>query len=289
LGALTSLSEPIELSRQAELIAREIGIPPCPAILARFAAEMRGPDPDLRRLAGLTSADAALSAAMIKTVNSPFYGLASKVTNVHQALSVLGMRASANLVTGLVLRNAFPAGASAHMQRFWDASTKVAQAAAEVARRVAGVDPDAAHTFALFRDCGIAVMLGKFPAYAGIVDRLDSSPGAPVLVLEDERFRFNHARVGYALARGWMLPETMSLAILRHHAVDPAAGGGAGAEDADERLIAIGLLAEQIVSLRAGNGLRPDWTIGEAFALDTLGLSADDVVGLVREPALECA
>jgi HD-like signal output (HDOD) protein len=286
---MTTPADPVELSQQAERIAREIGIPPCPAILARFGAEMRASDPDLRKLAGLTSADAGLSAAMIKTVNSPFYGLSSKATSVRQALSVLGLRAGANLVTGLMLRNAFPAGTSALMQRFWDSSTQVAQTAAAIARRIRGVDPDAAHTFALFRDCGIAVMVGRFPAYGAIVDRLEAVPGAQVLVTEDERFRFNHARVGYALARGWMLPEPMCLAILHHHTVDPAAGGRREAEAADARLVAVGLLAEQVVALRAGRGLCPDWPIGEAFALEILGLVADEVVELVREPLLEAA
>jgi HD-like signal output (HDOD) protein len=280
---MTAATDPADLSRQAESIAREIGIPPCPAILAQFSAEMRAADPDLRRLAGLMRDDAGLSAAMIKTVNSPFYGLASKASSMQQALSVLGLRASANLVAGLLLRNIFPAGASALMARFWDASTQVAQAAAAIAQRVRGVNADVAHTFALFRDCGMAVMIGKFPAYGAILDMLATVPGAQVLVAEDERFRFHHARVGYALARGWMLPEPMCLSILHHHAVDPAAGGRRAVDGADLRLVAIALLAEQIVALRAGRGLCPDWTAGEAFVLEALGLGAEDVISLAGE------
>ncbi len=281
--------DPAELSRQADRVAREIGIPPCPEILARFAAEMGQPDPDLRKLAALTGADAGLSAALIKTVNSPFYGLASKATSVQQALSILGLRAGANLLTGLMLRNAFPPGTSALMQRFWDDSTRVAQAAAAVAQRINGLDVATAHTFALFRDAGIAVMLCRFPAYGPVYDRFDTAPGAQVLVVEDEKFRFNHARVGYALARGWMLPEPMCLAILHHHAVDPAGGGRRECEDADPRLVAAGLLAEQVVALRAGRGLCPDWKVGEAFVLDALGIDAGEVVGFMQEPLPEAA
>jgi len=278
-----------DLSQQADRVAREIGIPPCPDILARYAAEMGEIDPDLRKLATLTSADAGLSAALIKTVNSPFYGLASKATSVKQALSILGLRAGAHLLTGLMLRNAFPQGTSVLMQRFWDESTRVAQVAAGIARRIRGLDAAAAHTFALFRDCGIAVMVGKFVNYGPMYDLLDTMPGSLVLLEEDERFRFNHARVGYALARGWMLPEPMCLAILHHHAIDPAGGGRFERESADKRLVAVGLLAEQIVALRAGGGLCPDWRVGEAFVLEALGLNAEDVVGLMQEPLLEAA
>lgn len=278
-----------DLPAQAEQIAREIGIPPCPAILSRFAAEMRAVDPDLKKLAVLTGADAGLSAAIIKTVNAPFYGLVSKATTVQQALTILGLRAAANLLTGLMLRNVFPAGSSRLMQRFWDSSTQLALTAAGVSRSIQGINADVAHTFALFRDCGVAVMIGKFPDYGGIAGDLDLLPGAQVQVSEEERYHYSHSRVGYALARGWMLPEPMCQAILHHHAVDPSAGGRLDADAADANLIAVGLLAEQIVALRAGRGVCPDWTTGEAFVLETLGLAADDVVALAQEPLAEAA
>lgn len=282
-------NETTALPAQAERIAREIGIPPCPGVLTRFAAEMRADDPDLKKLAVLTSADAGLSAAIVKTVNAPFYGLASKATTVRQALTILGLRAAANLVTGLMLRNAFPAGSSRLMQRFWDSSTQLALTAAGICRGIRSIDSDAAHTFALFRDCGVAVMIGKFPDYGGIVSDLNLLPGAQVLASEDERYRYSHARVGYALARGWMLPESMCQAILHHHAVDLFAGGRLDTDAADAKLIAVGLLAEQVVALRAGRGLCPDWRSGEAFVLETLGLAAEDVVALAQEPLAEAA
>lgn len=52
------------LEEQAERIASDLVIPPCPAILAQFTSEMNRDDPDLRKLAGYIGADAALSAAM---------------------------------------------------------------------------------------------------------------------------------------------------------------------------------------------------------------------------------
>ena len=109
-------------------------------------------------LAGFIAMDIALSAALLKLVNSPFYGLRTKATNAHQALSIIGLRAGANLVTGLILRQAFPPGGNALMERFWDKSAGTAAAALVVARRISGIDVDEAHTYALFRDCGMAVM-----------------------------------------------------------------------------------------------------------------------------------
>ena len=266
-------------------IARELGIPPCPAILGRFSAEMHQPEPDMRKLAELIGADIALSAALLKLVNSPFYGLRTKATNAHQALSIIGLRAGANLVTGLILRQAFPAGGNALMQRFWDKSSAIAAATLVAARRVSGIDLDEAHTYALFRDCGMPVMIGKFNDYANVIDRLEHAPGAQVTALEQTDYQYSHARVGYALARGWLLPEPFCRAILYHHDFEKVVAGRREVEPANRKLIAFGLLMEQLATLRSGGDLCPDWESGEQFVLETLRITPDDIIALAQEPA----
>ena len=278
----SALQEP-DLDR----IAREVGIPPCPAILGRFSAEMQQPEPDMRRLAELIGADIALSAALLKLVNSPFYGLRTKATNVHQALSIIGLRAGANLVTGLILRQAFPSGGNALMQRFWDKSSGIAAAALVAARKISGIDLDEAHTYALFRDCGMPVMISKFNDYANIIDRLEHVPGAQVTALEQTAYQYSHARVGYALARGWLLPEPFCRAILYHHDFDKVATGRREVEPANRKLIAFGLLMEQLATLRSGGGVCPDWESGEQFVLETLKITPDDIIALAQEPGGE--
>jgi len=268
-------------------IAREVGIPPCPAILGRFSAEMHRPEPDMRKLAELIGADIALSAALLKLVNSPFYGLRTKATNAHQALSIIGLRAGANLVTGLILRQAFPAGGNALMQRFWDKSSAIAAAALVAARKISGIDLDEAHTYALFRDCGMPVMIGKFNDYANIIDRLEHVPGVQVTALEQTDYQYSHARVGYALARGWLLPEPFCRAILYHHDFEKVATGRREVEPANRKLIAFGLLMEQLATLRSAGGVCPDWESGEQLVLETLRITPDDIIDLAQESAVE--
>ena len=268
-------------------IVRDIGIPPCPAILSRFSAEMQQDEPDMRKLAELIARDMALSGALLQVVNSPFYGLRSKATNAHQALSIIGLRAGANLVTGLILRQAFPAGGSALMQRFWDKSASITAAALMVARRVRGIDLDEAHTYALFRDCGMPVMIGKFADYANIMDRLEHVPGARLIAVEQMDYQYSHARVGYALARGWLLPEPFCRAILYHHDFETVIAGRREVEPANRKLVAFGLLMDQVATFRSGGGLCPDWESGEQFVLETFGITADEVIGLAQEPGFD--
>jgi HD-like signal output (HDOD) protein len=268
------------IEREAEHIANELDIPPCPAILAKFNQEFHTAQPDLRRLAALISTDIGLSATVLKTVNSPFYGLGKKASGVEQALSILGLRASANLVSGLLLRRAFPADSGAAMERFWDNATRIAGLAAGIATRLQDVNRDEAHTYVLFRDCGMLVMLRKFPKYAEIMEQGLNIGGKQLTRIEDTRFKFNHARVACALARSWSLPEPLCGAILFHHEFELMAKNAPGVESASPRLVAFGLLAEQIAALHAGQGLCPDWAGAERFVLNTLGIKADEIVEL---------
>jgi HD-like signal output (HDOD) protein len=271
------------IEREAALIAKQLDIPPCPAILAKFNEEFHTPQPDLRRLAALIGTDAGLSATVLKTVNSPFYGLAKKATGIEQALSILGLRTSANLVSGLLLRRAFPASSGAAMERFWDSSTRIAGLAAAIATRLKDVNRDEAHTYVLFRDCGMLVMLRKFPQYGDIMEQSTRMPGAQFTRVEDTRFKFNHARVACALARSWSLSEPLCGAIFYHHEFALVPKNTPGAEPPNQRLVAFGLLAEQIAALHIKQGLCPDWIGAERFVLDSLGIGADDIVELTED------
>lgn len=271
------------LKREAEHIAQEMDIPPCPAILARFKQEFNSPHPDLRRLGALIGSDIGLAATVLKTVNSPFYGLAKKATSVEQALSILGLRASANLISGLLLRRAFPAGSGPALDHFWAKSTHIAGLAAAIAAQLKGIPRDEAHTYVLFRDCGMLVMLRKFAQYADLMQHGEAISGAQLTRVEDTRFHFNHARVACALARSWSLPEPLCEAILRHHDFALLQGSATERNAADRRLVAFGLLAEQIAALQLNQGLCPDWASGEQFVLDTLGIAPDAIVELIAD------
>jgi hypothetical protein len=78
-----------------------IAIPSRPQVLVQLENELTKDDPDPRVIARLISGDVGLSAAVLKTVNSPFFGLSRRISSVAQAVSLLGMRSATQIVTGL--------------------------------------------------------------------------------------------------------------------------------------------------------------------------------------------
>ena len=268
------------LDDEAERIVRELGIPPCPAILTRLLPQMREDDPDFKKIATLISSDVGLAAAMLKTVNSPFFGLRTKATSVQQALALLGLRNVVQIVTGSLLRMAFPDG-SEDLDHYWEKSSGIAQVAARLAGPLAGMDRDEVYTFALFRDCGIPLMMRRYPKYADFLSDEQATATRPFTQIEQILFKMDHARVGSQLAATWMLPEDTSEAILYHHDY-PALENGELAEGAC-KLVAVGLVAEYLYLKHMEDPGRYEWDKGGAIAANMFKTSEEKLEEYANE------
>lgn len=269
------------LDREAEEIIHDIGIPPCPAILTTLMREMRADEPDFAKLGKLIGSDVSLAAAMLKTVNSPFYGLRNKASSVQQAIALLGLRNVAQMVTALLLRQAFTGGASDVLEEYWEVSSAVAAMSALLAREVRGTGRDEAYTFALFRDCGMLAMLGNFEGYKPKLpgSRIDGDAG--ITEMEDRLYGMNHARLGSRMAQTWLLPDDVCAAILWHHDYAALADGTAGVSPVSQRNIAVTLAAQYVYCLNKMGLHDAEWKRGATFALAQLGLDQTelDVMG----------
>ncbi len=269
------MSVPAEqLRKQAEQAVRSVGIPPRPAILTRLIRDLRADDPDFGKIGELIGGDAALAAAMLKTVNSAAFGLSTRASSVKHALAILGMRTAGSLVTGLLLRQAFPVNSHPLMERFWETSSRIAALSMRIACETRAIDPDAAHTLGLFRDCGMAVMLSKYPEYAAVV-RGASQPDAPRLTdSENLQFEVNHAIIGQVMATDWMLPAAVCDAVLHHHSPDAHRGRRSDLHQDTMRLIAVTTLADYTCAMAEGEATSRDLCMCADFAALQLGLGA---------------
>lgn len=239
---------------------RGIGIPPRPAILDRIAAEMRGPDPDFNHLSALISADVSLAAGLLKTANSAYFGHQARARTVVQALMILGLDIASRAVAGLILRKIFHG--LPMLERFWDASARVARTSGWLACQLGtrdGVGPDDAYTFGLFRDCGLAVLMRKFPDYADVLRQANADPDRMFTAVEETRYPTNHAIVGSLLAQDWWLPDDTCAAVRHHHDAVALAAGDAGLSTGSARMIALAQFAEHLVEWVAGRSRSREW------------------------------
>ncbi|HZW25133.1 MAG TPA: HDOD domain-containing protein [Gallionella sp.] len=198
-----------------EQVLNGILIPPCPATLTNIMREAKRPTAEMSKLAQLISQDAGIVGPLLKLANSPFIGLRTKATSVLQAINALGIQRTLNLVQNIALRQSL-GGGSQTFDKFWERSSLAATVAEKIAVKFPNVSKDDAYIAALFHDCGIPVLIMKFPDYRDAVMTL-SKQGKSICDIENVLFSTSHAVVGNMLTRNWMLPDQVCKAILHHH------------------------------------------------------------------------
>ncbi|MFH2133747.1 MAG: HDOD domain-containing protein [Pseudomonadota bacterium] len=205
-----------ELSLSAtEQTLNGIFIPPCPAMLNDLMREIKHPEASMEKIANLISKDAGMLAPLLKLANSPFIGLRTKVTSVFHAASVLGIKNVANLVHNIALRQSL-GDDGPKFEKFWERSSIAASVAEKMAARFPTLSREESYLAALFHDCGIPVLMQKFPDYRETL-MAQSNNGIPLCQIEDTHFSTNHAVVGNMLTRSWALPVRVCTAIRYHH------------------------------------------------------------------------
>jgi len=236
-------------SEQVEKILGSISIPPCPAVLLSIMQEVKKDEPDANSIVNLVSNDAALSASVLKLVNSSAFRRDGSIGSIRQAVSVLGFRKVLLAVNALFLRNsvaAVPPRTKSQLEKFWDKSGCTAEAAMTLASMLPGISSEDAFTIGLFHDSGIPVLMQRFPDHPFQDDEYGTDWDA-IHKLEDERLGTNHAVVGNMFARNWGLPAHICQTILHHHDATIFLGDQISSEV--QNFTAVLILAEHLVGI----------------------------------------
>ena len=260
-------------------------IPPRPELLAELKGIMSGEDPSLMDMGDVIAKDVGLSAAILKLINSPAYGLARTVSDIKQAVMFLGFDGIYTLVQGIKLKEAFSTGKrSINLDRFWDTAEEIAQVALVIGGQVKSKVPiENLYTIGLFHDCGIPVMAAKYDDYIKVLTESNKNYERTLVNIEEANYNTNHAIIGYYIGTSWHLPKDICQLILRHHDLDflDKIEG-----DVDQINYSVLKMAENIVHVERRHIAAPDWSMLKEAVLDTLGFT-DDVYNDLKEDITE--
>jgi HD-like signal output (HDOD) protein len=263
-----------------DALIKSIRIPPRPTLLADMQRELASDDPSPEAIGQIVARDVGMAGALLKLANSSFYGGKRKAKSVQQAILFLGINQVAALMTGLLARQALPTD-NAALANFWDISTRRAQALVFLARRLRVGEADVAHTFGLFCDTGVPLLMQRFPDYADTFAHASAEPVRAFTAVEEERHSTTHAALGCLLARNWGLSSHVAWAILHHH--DYAVLDDAATDDAVRALVALSLLAERAIQKYQGHAESLEWHKGGARACAYFGLTDEESADLLDE------
>lgn len=259
-----------------------VDIPPCPAVLIELENELNKDNADQRDIAMLISKDAGLAGHVMQIANSPAFSTGQQFGSIMQAINVLGNRQLFNLVVSQLLKIALAGDPEVQMDRFWETSAQTARLSAELAKRLRCVRPDVAYTFGLFHDCGIPLLMKRFPNTKEVLAAANRSEDRKFTDIEDELLGTNHAVVGYFLARRWRLPGYISEAMLHHHDYSVLNRPG-NVSDTARALIAVCTLAEHVIRLNANGDGEHEWHKAAPAACQFFKLSLGAVDDLIED------
>ena len=158
----------------------------------------------------------------------------------------------------------------------------MAEIGAHVARALRGLRTDEAYTYALFHDCGIPILLRRFPKYLETLRHSGEVIDTPFWKIEEDAVGTHHGAVGYFLARSWGLPHELCHAIFSHHDAD-AMGEQGGLSRASRNLIAVGHLAEYVHDASHRGRVEGQWGQVKHQVMGHFGLDEAGLIELVDE------
>lgn len=275
-----------ELSpEQIQQALQGISVPPQPQIMVDLQMEQYMPDPDLEVIARLISQDPGLSGALLKIVNSPYYGLSNKIASIQRAVNLLGSRSIINLINAQSIKGEMCDDTIVTLNRFWDTAQDVAMTCLTLAKRTGSQTVDEAYALGLFHDCGVPLMLKRFPNYMSVLEQAyaNAGPDCRVVDTENNAFHTNHAVVGYYTAKSWRLPEHVTDAIANHHNALAIFSDETSRNPQLKNLLAILKMAEHICSsyrVLGNQAVDHEWNAIGHLVLDYVGLSDYDFESL---------
>jgi HD-like signal output (HDOD) protein len=258
--------------RITEQTLSSIKIPPQPEVLLRMQRELEKEEPSIAVFTDIIGGDVSVSSSVLRIINSPFYGMRSEISSIHQAISLLGPKHLKNLLATVLFRMSMEGEGFTPMPRYWDNATDVARLSSYLARQLGTAQADQAYTVGLFFDCGIPVMAQQYDDFKKILAQQNQEQLESYTALEDLHFNTNHSIMGYYVMRSWGLPKILREACLLHHDIDYIKDDYVGADPSCRNLVIILKIAEHIAGSHR-NDADHEWQRYKPLVLGNLGLS----------------
>ncbi|MBF0468882.1 MAG: HDOD domain-containing protein, partial [Desulfamplus sp.] len=171
--------------------------------------------------------DPAVTASLLRTCNSAFFGLSNPVESIRDAVSILGI----DQVVELALLNASAKtlnrpwkGYGLHEGAMWKHAVSSALIAKDIAKKIS---PESRHTIftaALLKDIGKTVLDKFIQTSSDKIQTLVEQNGYSFTEAEKKVIGTDHAEIGAMIAKIWKFSPKMVKIIRHHHLSNEAMG-----------------------------------------------------------------
>lgn len=201
---MSTLAEKVQNELLEAIENDELVLPTLPEVALQVREAAENPNISIPALSKVIGNDAALTARLIKVVNSPLLRTNKEITDLNMAISRLGINYTANLATGLAVEQMFQATSDVidnKMRAVWNRSTEIAGICHVLCRHFTRLQPDQATLAGLVHQIGILPILTYAEASEALLK--DSISLNHII----DRI---HPVLGERILRAWDFPEQIS-------------------------------------------------------------------------------
>ena len=183
----------------------ELVLPTLPEVALKVREAAENPNVGIADISKVIGNDAALSARIIKVVNSPLLRTGRDINDLQAAVSRLGINYTCNLATGLAMEQMFQATSDVvdrKMREVWNRSTEIAGICHVLCRHYTRLMPDQATLAGLIHQIGVLPIL----TYAEEHNALLADSISLNHIIDKI-----HPIIGDRILRAWDFPEPVAI------------------------------------------------------------------------------
>jgi len=200
-------------------------IPTLPTIVFELNKYLQDPDTSIKTICDTIEKDQAIALKILKLVNSAFYGFQSKISDLRNAIILLGYNAVRNAIVSLSVINSFSSKRIALLDfditQFWKHSLAVAVTSKNIAQISKSESPDNCFVGGLLHDIGKVILAQYFHDLFEQVWTTLQDEHVTFYEAEKSKLPINHTVIGAHLAAKWQLPGGLVESIRWHHEFQP--------------------------------------------------------------------
>ncbi len=185
-----------------------------PAVAMQVLELTNNPSVDTHALKQCLENDPALTTKVLRVVNSSLFGLSRQVSDLNQALAMLGTKPLKLLVLGFSLPPELFRGVAGDMlASYWRHTLTKAVAAREIAETLWRQSGDEAFLAGLLQDLGMLLLIQELgPPYVDLLRKIHLQ-GEDLLSWERRSLGFDHATLTARILEHWGLPAALVDAV----------------------------------------------------------------------------
>ncbi len=198
-----------------KLIDQVEDLPTLPSVVPRLISLVEKSDTTAADLNAVITQDPALTAKVLKLVNSAFYGFSRQITTVSEAVVILGFNAIKSLALSASVFEVLSGEGSPRFDRvgIWKHSVATGVAAETAAKWVRFPNPEEVMVAGILHNIGKIVLDIYFSEeLAEILDYIEEND-CTMLEAEKRVLGVGHPRIGGWLASHWNLPASLEAGI----------------------------------------------------------------------------